>query len=165
MVYRPKIDQELCFVLMPFEQPFLDYYAAIISPAVGAAGLKCKKADEIYGTKAIISDIWDAIWSARAVLADVTGRNPNVNYELGICHTLGVPTVLLTQSIQGRTVGSIPDTALPRQFARELEHHLLAGVIKFRCGARLQSSDHRHAESRIARETGMRRPFVAAAPF
>jgi hypothetical protein len=29
----------------------------------------------------------------------VTGKNPNVNYELGLCHALGVPTVLITQTI------------------------------------------------------------------
>jgi chaperonin GroEL len=57
------------------------------------------KADEIYGTGPIIQDIWKQIWAATVVIADVTGKNPNVNYELGICHTLGVPTVIITQSM------------------------------------------------------------------
>ena len=54
-------------------------------------------AQEIYGTNAIIRDIWNHIWMARVVVADVTDKNPNVNYELGICHALNVPTVLLTK--------------------------------------------------------------------
>ncbi len=57
------------------------------------------KADDIYGTAPIIKDIWVSIWKARVVIADVTTRNPNVNYELGLCHALGVPTILITQSM------------------------------------------------------------------
>jgi hypothetical protein len=62
-------------------------------------GLQAQKADDIYGTAPIIQDIWHAIWTAKVVIADVTGRNPNVNYELGLCHALGVPTVLITQNL------------------------------------------------------------------
>jgi chaperonin GroEL len=99
MVYRPNIDATSCFVLMPFKEPHLEYFAGIIQPAAGVAGLTAIKADDIYGTSPIIQDIWTQIWKARAVIADVTGRNPNVNYELGICHALGVPTVLITQNL------------------------------------------------------------------
>jgi len=61
--------------------------------------LTALKADDIYGTAPIIKDIWVSIWKARVVIADVTTRNPNVNYELGLCHALGVPTILITQSM------------------------------------------------------------------
>jgi chaperonin GroEL len=100
MVYRPNIDATSCFVLMPFHEPHLEYFAGIIQPAAREAGLTAIKADDFYGTAPIIQDIWNQIWRARAVIADVTGRNPNVNYELGICHSLGVPTVLITQSLE-----------------------------------------------------------------
>ncbi len=98
MVYRPKVDPNLVFVLMPFKPPFDSYYEEIIKPAAKSAGLETRKADEIYSTGPIIQDIWKQIWVATVVVADVTERNPNVNYELGICHTLGVPTVIITQS-------------------------------------------------------------------
>ena len=100
MVYRPSVDQKLCFVLMPFGQPFDGYYQHVIKPAVKRAGLEALRADEIYGTKAIIQDIWESIWKTRLVIADVSGRNPNVNYELGLCHALGLPTILLTKRIE-----------------------------------------------------------------
>jgi chaperonin GroEL len=100
MVYRPKVDDKLCFVLMPFRDPFDGYYEHIIKKAVKAAGLAALRADEIYGTGSIIRDVWDHIWRARVVVADVTGRNPNVNYELGLCHSLGVSTILITQQIE-----------------------------------------------------------------
>lgn len=99
MVYRPNIDEQLCFVLMPFTEFHLQYFNGIIVPAVEAMGLKAKKADDIYGTAPIVEDIWHAIWSAKVVIADVTSKNPNVNYELGLCHALGVPTILITQSM------------------------------------------------------------------
>src|SRR5260370_23299848 len=98
MVYRPALDPSLAFVLMPFKAPFDSYYDEIIRPAAKSAGLEARKADEIYSTGPIIQDIWKQIWAATVVIADVTEKNPNVNYELGICHTLGVPTVILTQS-------------------------------------------------------------------
>ncbi len=50
MVYRPNIDEQLCFVLMPFTEFHLQYFNGIIVPAVEAMGLKAKKADDIYGT-------------------------------------------------------------------------------------------------------------------
>ena len=99
MVFRPTVDQQLCFVLMPFGEPFDDYYDNIISPAIESAGLNALRADKIYGAKPIVRDIWEAIWRCRLVVADVTGRNPNVNYELGLCHALGIPTVLITKDL------------------------------------------------------------------
>jgi chaperonin GroEL len=99
MVHRPNVDPNLAFVLMPFKPPFDSYYQEIIKPAAKSAGLEAQKADEIYGTGPIIHDIWKQIWAATVVIADVTEKNPNVNYELGICHTLNVPTVIITQSM------------------------------------------------------------------
>jgi hypothetical protein len=97
MVYRPTVDQKLCFVLMPFREPFDTYYARIIKPAIRDLGLDALRSDEIYGTSPIIQDIWTHIWKACLVVADVTDKNPNVNYELGLCHTLGVPTVIISR--------------------------------------------------------------------
>jgi chaperonin GroEL len=97
LVYRPKVDAELCFVLLPLRSPFLSHFEKVIKPAAREAGLVAVKADDIYGTRAVMTDIWEHIWKARAVVAIVTGKNPNVNYELGICHALGVPTVLLSE--------------------------------------------------------------------
>jgi chaperonin GroEL len=97
MVYRPNVDHHRCFVLLPLRAPFLGYFEKIIKPAALEVGLSAVKADDIYGTRAVIKDIWDLIWTARVVVAIVTDQNPNVNYELGMCHTLGVPTILVTE--------------------------------------------------------------------
>lgn len=100
MVYRPNVDEKLCFVLMPFHEPFNGYYNHIIMDIVKGSGMKALRADQIFGTTSIIRDVWDHIWRARMVIADVTDKNPNVNYELGLCHSLGIPTILITQRIE-----------------------------------------------------------------
>jgi chaperonin GroEL len=99
MVYRPKVDDKLCFVLMPFGHPFDSYYEKIIKPAALDAGLAALRSDEIRGRRAIVRDIWERIWAARVVVADVTRQNPNVNYELGLCDALGVPTMIIAGAI------------------------------------------------------------------
>src|SRR5258707_3881485 len=99
MVYRPSIDEKLCFILMPFGEPFDSYYEKIVRPAADDAHLQAMRADDIYGTGSIIRDVWRRIWASRVVIADVTGKNANVNYELGLCHALGVPTILITKNI------------------------------------------------------------------
>lgn len=45
-----------------------------------------------------MEDIWTKINQAAFIIADVTGKNPNVMYELGIAHTIGKPVILITQN-------------------------------------------------------------------
>jgi len=91
-------DSTLCFVLMPFSDQFFLNYEEAIRPALEAAGLRGVHAGEIFGTREIMEDIWESICTARIIIADVTGRNPNVFYELGIAHTMGKECVVITQS-------------------------------------------------------------------
>ncbi len=89
-----------CFVIMPFRPEFDRMYAGVISPVVTSAGLYPVRADTVYSTRTIMSDILEQITNATAIIADVTGRNPNVNYELGIAHALGKPTIIITQCLK-----------------------------------------------------------------
>lgn len=96
-------DPRLCFMLMPLaanpKWPNVqEAYARCIKPTAGRLGLDCMRADDIFGVHAVMGDIWRYICKARVVIADVTGRNPNVFYELGICHTVGRQAVMITQS-------------------------------------------------------------------
>ena len=89
-----------CFVIMSFEEPFDKYYQSILVPAISDAGLKPSRADEIFSVRPVITDIWESIKSATLVIADLTGRNPNVLYELGLCHGSGKSAIIITQSIE-----------------------------------------------------------------
>jgi hypothetical protein len=86
-----------CFVVMPFEPPFDSEYKEVIKPAVRLAGLECVRGDEIYTRQAIIHDVWHSIRTARVVVAQLSGRNPNVMYEIGLAHAIGKPIVLITR--------------------------------------------------------------------
>lgn len=87
-----------CFVVMPFLPLFEAEYERVIKPAVEEAGLVCVRGDEIYTRQAIVQDIWQSVRKARLVVAELSGRNPNVMYEIGLAHAIGKPIILLTRS-------------------------------------------------------------------
>lgn len=93
-------DRKVCFVLMPFNKEFDKAYQKYIQPTLECNGWQCRRADEIHKPSEIINLIWEQIFRADLIIADLTGRNPNVFYELGYTHALGKNTVLLTQSIE-----------------------------------------------------------------
>ncbi len=93
------LDPQLCFVLMPFSdllQPLFDDH---IRPIIEKKGLRCERADDIHGTTLITHDIWEYINRARFLVAELTDRNPNVFYELGLAHAISKDVILLTQSM------------------------------------------------------------------
>ncbi len=96
-----EIDPALCFVLMPYSEKdaIQEIYSDQIRPTIEAEGYQCQRADNLYKTEPIIEIIWEGILRSRFVLAELTGRNPNVFYELGIAHTVGKEVILVTQNI------------------------------------------------------------------
>ena len=61
--------------------------------------IKCYRADDIWNNSIIIQDIFELIYTSEIVIADFTGRNPNVFYEVGIAHTLGKTVIPIVQNI------------------------------------------------------------------
>lgn len=88
---------DTCFVMQPFASPLGDYYEKIYKPAIEKAGLKAVRADaDIFGTGKIMDQVWDGITAAKVLVAELTTRNPNVFYELGLAHALEKPVVLVS---------------------------------------------------------------------
>ena len=94
----------LCFVLMPFGRKtdaagrlinFNSVYRKIIAPGVEQAGLEPIRADEekIGGT--IHKPMFERLMLCHYAVADITGANPNVFYELGIRHALRPATTAI----------------------------------------------------------------------
>ncbi len=88
-----------CFVLMPFDEIFKDVYHRGIKPACNDADAFCERVDEQIYQGAFIERIYNQISKADLVIADMTGQNPNVFYEVGYAHALGKSTVLLTSKV------------------------------------------------------------------
>ncbi len=89
----------ICFIIMPFGSPFDRYFANIFAPAAVDANLDPVRADSLFASTQIISDIWRLTREATVLLADLSGKNPNVFYELGLAHALGKPVVLVANNI------------------------------------------------------------------
>lgn len=93
------IEPALASAMMPFTAEFNPVYDAI-RQAADNAGLRCRRADDIWENAAIIQDVVALIDRSRIVVCDCSGRNPNVFYEAGIAHTLGREVILITQNEQ-----------------------------------------------------------------
>jgi len=88
--------KDTCLVLMPFTDPHSTYYEQIYKPAVEKAGLQPVRADaEIFGAGKITDQVWQGIKAAKILVAELTTRNPNVFYELGVAHALRKPVILI----------------------------------------------------------------------
>lgn len=92
---EPRVREFLdtCFVMMPFGAWFDRYYAEIYVPAIKEAGFEPVRADELFTTGSVVEQIWEQIEKAKLLLADLSGRNPNVFYELGLSHAARKPVV------------------------------------------------------------------------
>jgi hypothetical protein len=91
------LESDLCFVLMEFRPPFTDIYEHLIKPTVEDEGFRCLKSDDIFTTTSVIEDIWANINKAGLIIAEISSNNPNVMYELGVCHTVGKNVMMITQ--------------------------------------------------------------------
>lgn len=87
------------FMIMPFAPEFDPVYQKIVAPTVAELGLSIKRGDDPFSKHEIIHEIWSMLNACKLVIADCTGRNPNVFYELGLAHTIGKPVIMLTQNL------------------------------------------------------------------
>lgn len=125
---------KLAFVIMPFRRKWSSYiYNELVKPIVITSGLICKRADEMMGRN-VLDDIWKGIYGCRLVIAEISEQNANVYYELGIAHTLGKNTILLTRDIDTvpfdlrhqRIVEYTDDFLGYRKLQSELPRHISA---------------------------------------
>ena len=54
--------------------------------------------NDIFGTGKIMDQVWSGINNAKVLVAELTKRNPNVFYELGLAHALKKPVVLVSSN-------------------------------------------------------------------
>jgi predicted nucleic acid-binding Zn-ribbon protein len=114
-------NQMRVFVIMPFDEKFTAFYNLLIKRVLEDLGYEVSRADESLDQQNVMRDVIGGIALADLVVADITGLNPNVMYELGICHALNKPTIHFTQDIN-----SIPfDLKIYRthEYSSELSDH------------------------------------------
>jgi hypothetical protein len=96
------VEPDLAAVMMPFSAEFRPVHEAI-AQACKAAGYRCVRADNIWDHTTIIQDVFKLILKVGVVIVDLSGKNPNVMYEIGIAHTLGKLVVPIS-----RSAGDVP---------------------------------------------------------
>ena len=95
-------DNKSVFVMMPFKG-FNSVYDTIQQAVEGIEGkdFRCERADDKYTNLSIwCKRICKNIRKAKYIIADTTGRNPNVFYELGFAHAMyNTKAIIITQDI------------------------------------------------------------------
>lgn len=89
-----------CLVIMPFHAALSGVWETVVRPTVLAGGDACRRADDLYEPGPVMGRLLRMIREADYLIADLTGRNPNVFYELGYAQALGKKTILLTQDLE-----------------------------------------------------------------
>lgn len=96
MTHDLTMSERKCLVLLPYTDFCQRLYAEALQPAIRAANFTVLRPDEMPGGKLVAANLWEAIQTCDAVVADITGCNPNVMYELGLAHAAAKPTILIT---------------------------------------------------------------------
>jgi ATP-dependent Clp protease ATP-binding subunit ClpC len=92
-----EITPGLGFVLIPHEPEFDGILNDVIRPAMAANNIEAIIADDIRTPGAVLSQVWNCIRTAEVIVADISGSNPNVIYELGLCFGLHRFPLILTR--------------------------------------------------------------------
>jgi serine/threonine-protein kinase len=96
----PSKKKKLCFVLMPFKDEMKEVYWKAIKPAAQEAGFDPLRVDELKGAFNINRKIIEFIFNCDAIVADLTGWNPNVFYEMGVAHAIADKTIMIIQQAE-----------------------------------------------------------------
>ena len=106
-INESKQEESICLVIMPFSDPkgydeghFRKVYEQILSPAIEKAGYVPYRIDENVGSTMIHGKLLEQLINAPMVLCDLSSKNPNVLYELGIRHAFDKPVVLVQEKGQ-----------------------------------------------------------------
>lgn len=97
-------EKKTCFVIMPISDPsgyeeghFLKVYQDVFSPAIEAAGYIPHRVDEDSKSGLIQTKIIQNLLEAPMAICDLSTRNPNVLFELGIRQAFNKPVVIIQQ--------------------------------------------------------------------
>ena len=134
-------DRPFVFVLMPFASEFDAVYKDGIKPAASDAGADCERVDEQIFADSILRRIYAEIARADLIVADMTGCDPNVFYEVGFAHALNKRVILVTQDASDIPFDVAPlrhivyegsPLGLRHQLSKSIEVNLSPGLMQDR---------------------------------
>lgn len=104
MLKKFKSAEKKIFVIMPFAPIFDDVWKGGIERACNTEDLGYLRVDKISLSSWITEDIKEYLKMSDFVVADVTGNNPNVMFELGWALALGKKPIVVRQKDDPNTV-------------------------------------------------------------
>lgn len=103
--HRAAAELPECFVMMPISDPdgyasghFQRVYEDIIRPACQMAGYRATRADHVQETNLIHLDMLQRLLNAPVAVCDLSTRNANVLFELGLRQAFDKPVVLIRET-------------------------------------------------------------------
>ena len=87
-----------CFVIMSFDSKYDVVYSVSIKKAIEDEGLKAIRVDDDSVPNNVPHQIVNEIIESDLVIADLTDPRPNIFYELGISHSIGNKTIIISQN-------------------------------------------------------------------
>lgn len=99
--YRKEMSdvEDFSFLIMPFGETWSGTINNLIKEVGEDMNLQIIRADDIYGIKPVMHDVARSIEKSRVVISVLTGGNRNVNYELGLAHAWGKPSIMIAESM------------------------------------------------------------------
>jgi len=117
-----------CFIIMPISDVegypsghFKHVYDNIIMPSCYKAGFQAIRADDIKATNLIHLDILKKLIEAPIAICDLSSRNPNVLFELGIRQAFDRPVVLIQEGGTPKIFDIAPLRYL--EYSKEMKYH------------------------------------------
>jgi hypothetical protein len=93
-------DKRSVFVIMPFDESLRDCYQIGIKETLTELGYDCNRADEIIHTRDILCNgVCKPIQEATIIIADLTTKNANVFFELGLAYGFEKEVLLVAKTI------------------------------------------------------------------
>jgi hypothetical protein len=88
------------FLAISYAPEFAGVKAAVLA-AADQAGFECEVTGDLSSpARNIVDHVWKGIRKADVMVADITGNNPNVFYEVGLAHALGKDVILISQDVK-----------------------------------------------------------------
>lgn len=117
-----------CFIIMPIADVdgypkghFKHVYENIIYPSCELAGYQAVRADEVKATNLIHLDILKKLIDAPIAICDLSTRNPNVLFELGIRQAFDKPVVLIQEAGTPKIFDIAPLRYL--EYSKDMKYH------------------------------------------
>jgi len=123
------VEEDFVFVLTPFHSKYDGVFEAV-KLVCEKADIRCIRGDEEYFKGDIFSHILSNIVKAKIIVANISGRNPNVLYELGLAHALDKTTIIVSKLLDDLPIDIKSKRIVTYKTPKDLENSLPVELLK-----------------------------------